>query len=178
MQLLTLGIPCLYYGTEQGFAGPEKMEWQWLPEWDGHDRYLREAMFGPRFPRAAGRGRSSRLSGRQYVRHVSVFGEPWGQARAGELLSWSRILVDEEALCIINPNGLEARGADVLVGAELNPPDSTFTVIMNSAEAAGGPAGDHSVGNQIPVRRTPSGTAYVEIRNVGPSEALVLINRP
>ena len=117
-------------------------------------------------------------SGRQYLRQVSVFGEPWGRARAGELFGWSRILVDEEALCIINPNGLEARGADVLVGAELNPPDSTFTVIMNSAQAAGGAAGDHSVGNQAPVRRTPSGTAYVEIRNVGPSEALVLVNRP
>jgi hypothetical protein len=49
LRSLTLGIPCLYYGTEQGFAGPEKTEWQWLPEWGGHDRYLREAMFGPRF---------------------------------------------------------------------------------------------------------------------------------
>ncbi len=52
IQLLTLGIPCLYYGTEQGFAGPEEAERFWLPGWGGHDRYLREAMFGPRFPRA------------------------------------------------------------------------------------------------------------------------------
>jgi hypothetical protein len=66
----------------------------------------------------------------------------------------------------------------VLVDAQLNPPDSAFTVIMNSAEASGGAAGDHPVGSQAPVRRTPSGAAYVEIRNVGPSEALVLINRP
>ena len=65
-----------------------------------------------------------------------------------------------------------------IVDAQLNPPDSVFTVIMNSAEDAGGTAGDHSVGSQVPVRRAPSGTAYVEIRNVGPSEALVLVNRP
>ena len=55
VQLLTLGIPCLYYGTEQGFAGPEAAEQQWLPGWGSHDRYLREAMFGPRHPRAGGR---------------------------------------------------------------------------------------------------------------------------
>ena len=48
---------------------------------------------------------------------------------------------------------------------------------MNSAEA-GGATGDHPVGSQAPVRRTPSGAAYMEIRNVGSSEALVLINRP
>ncbi len=226
LQLLTLGIPCLYYGTEQGFAGPEQTEWQWLPEWGGHDRYLREAMFGPRFPRAAGRagipgvggadgidhehlgfgpfgtagahcfnpgyplyqriaamaavraGYPVLRSGRQYLRPVSVFGEPFSPARAGELFGWSRILVDEEALCILNPNGLAARGADVLVDAQLNPPNSVFTVIMNSAEASGGAASDHPVGSQAPVGHTPSGAAYVEIRNVGPSEALVLINRP
>jgi hypothetical protein len=55
---------------------------------------------------------------------------------------------------------------------------SAFTVIMNSAEAGGGAAGDHPVGSQAPVHRTPSGAAYMEIRNVGSSEALVLINRP
>jgi hypothetical protein len=73
---------------------------------------------------------------------------------------------------------LTARGADVLVDAQRNRPDSGFTVIMNSAEASGGAAGDHPVGSQAPVRRTPSGAAYVEIRNLGLSEALVLINRP
>lgn len=137
IQLLTLGIPCLYYGTEQGFAGPEEPERVWLPGWGGHDRYLREAMFGPRFPRAPGRaglpGLSARdgldhelpgfgpfgtagahsfdpgfplylrtaaitavrsefpvlRSGRQYSRPVSVFCEPFGSARAGELFGQS-----------------------------------------------------------------------------------------
>jgi glycosidase len=226
LQLLTLGIPCLYYGTEQGFAGPEQSEWQWLPEWGSHDRYLREAMFGPRFPRAEGRAGVPGLglgdgldhglpgfgpfgtagahcfdpthplylriaamtairaeypvlrAGRQSLRPVSVFGEPFGPAQAGELFGWSRILVDEEALCIVNPNGLATRGANVLVDAELNPPNSVFTVIMNSAAASGGTVADHPVGSQTPVRRTASGAAYAEIRNVGPSEVLVLVNRP
>jgi hypothetical protein len=117
-------------------------------------------------------------SGRQYLRPVSIFGEPFGSARAGELFGWSRILVDEEALCVVNPNGSDDRGADVLVDAQLNPPGSAFTVIMNTAEAAGGVGATHLIGSQVPVRRTASGATYLEIRDVGPSEALVLVNRP
>jgi len=54
-QLFTLGIPCIYYGTEQAFAGPAQSQLQFLKDegWDGSDRYLREAMFGPDNPRAA-----------------------------------------------------------------------------------------------------------------------------
>ena len=55
LQLLTLGIPCIYYGTEQAFAGPELAERRWLPGWKGSDRYLREAMFGPEHPYKKGR---------------------------------------------------------------------------------------------------------------------------
>jgi hypothetical protein len=94
------------------------------------------------------------------------------------LCCWSRILIDEEALCVVNPNGLATRSADVLVDAQLNAPGSSLTVIMNSAQAGGGAAGDHPVGSQLPARRAVSGAAYVEIRDVGPSEALVLVNRP
>ena len=58
--LLTVGIPCLYYGTEQAMAGPALPDRRRFPldGWpdDGYhnDRYLREAMFGPAFPRPAG----------------------------------------------------------------------------------------------------------------------------
>jgi glycosidase len=225
IQLLTLGIPCLYYGTEQGFAGPESSEQNWLPSWGGHDRYLREAMFGPRFPRAAGRAgvpgvgpgdgldhdlpgfgpfgtagahcfdsthpvyrrvaaiASARRrfpvlrAGRQYLRPISVFGEAFAPSGPGELLAWSRILVDEEALCVVNPNAVQARGADVVVDATLNPPGSALTVIVSSAEAAGQP-GSHVAGSQVLVQRRADGTAYAALRDVGPSETLVLTNRP
>ncbi len=185
VQLLTLGIPCLYYGTEQGLAGPETSEHQWLPGWGSHDRYLREAMFGPRHPRAGGRdglpgvgpadGRDHGLpgfgpfgtagahcfdrnhpiyrrvaavtgvrarfpvlrAGRQYLRSISVFGGPFAGSAPGEIVGWSRILVDEEALCVLNPNGAEARGADVVVDAVLNPPGSSMTVLLSTAQAGG-----------------------------------------
>jgi glycosidase len=56
IQLFSLGIPCIFYGTEQAFAGPEKSERErYLPDFGtGTDRYLREAMFGPTHPRGDG----------------------------------------------------------------------------------------------------------------------------
>jgi glycosidase len=65
--LLTLGIPCLYYGAEQGLAAAALGDpGDRLPFWrdraagrphdHGNDRYLREAMFGPEHPRRPGGG--------------------------------------------------------------------------------------------------------------------------
>ena len=226
LQLFTLGIPCVYYGTEQAFAGPEPSERQWLPGWGGSDRYLREAMFGPEQPRASGldglrpaaagldpdlpgfgafgtAGRHCfddqhpayvRIShliacrrsapvlrqGRQYLRPTSLFGGPFEARGPGELVAWSRILDDEEALCVVNAHATESRGADVLVDATLNAPGAVMTVVANTAEAAaaGGVSGSHPVGSAVAVRRTPGGIAYVELRGLGPSEVLVLTNCP
>jgi glycosidase len=215
LQLLTLGVPCVYYGTEQALAGPEASERQWLPDWGRSDRYLREAMFGPEHPRAAGRagleavdetlpgfgpfGTAGRhcfdpthpvyrriaglatirrdypvlRGGRQYLRPTSLFGRPFATSGPGELVAWSRILDDEEALCVLNPHGTDRRGGDVLVDAELNPDPSFFTVVFDSAGAAGAPSAN---GSTLPVRRAPDGSAYVEIRDVPPAEVLVLSN--
>jgi hypothetical protein len=86
-------------------------------------------------------------AGRQYLRPISVFGEAFAPSRPGEVLAWSRILVDEEALCAVNPNGLASRGADVVVDASLNPAGSSLTVVASSTEAAGLPDG-HRVGRR------------------------------
>ncbi len=220
IQLFSLGIPCIYYGTEQAFAGPEPSEQHWLPGWGGADRYLREAMFGPSHPRASGRAglqadaadldlpgfgpfgtagvhcfdsnhpayrRIARLcslrrsypvlrQGRQYLRPVSLFGGPFQGYGGGELLGWSRILDDEEALCIVNTHGTEPRGADVLVDASLSAGSGQFRVVLNTAEVAGAPV-TQPTGSVLAVERKPDGTAYVAIRDVPPSEVLVLDNR-
>ena len=226
IQLLTLGIPCLYYGTEQGFAGPEEAERSWLPGWGGHDRYLREAMFGPRFPRAPaarefrallaemdlimscqGSGHSARpvpIASTRATRFTSAprRSQPLapisrccalagntcdpsrssasrsGPARAGELFGWSRILTDEEAFCVVNPNGLAARGADVLVDAQLNLPNSTLTVVMNSAQTGGVASPAHRVGSEVPVRRDRRRRRVRRNSGCRPERALVWYNRP
>lgn len=63
IQLFSLGIPCIYYGTEQSFAGPPRSQRQYLPDYGGSDRYLRETMFGAPHPRASGRAGLGRESG-------------------------------------------------------------------------------------------------------------------
>lgn len=239
LQLYSLGIPCIYYGTEQALAGPEPQERQWLPEWEGSDRYLREAMFGPEHPRRRGldgllqgkagidtqlpgfgpfgtagyhcfdhhspaylriaaltnlRKKYSTLRyGRQYQRPIAFLGKPFDYYGPGELIAWSRILDDEEMLCVVNCHGTDARGADIIVDAGLNrPPESVqgprgnsasmqgcfMTVVLNTAQAAVGTQyrGSYPLGAQVPVIHTPDGTAYVNISDLGASEVIVLAN--
>jgi hypothetical protein len=118
--------------------------------------------------------------GRQYLRLISFLGKPFGVYGPGEIVAWSRILDDEEALCVLNANGTDVRGANVLVDNSLNPPGTSLTVILNTAQAADpqGFSGPHSVGSIIPVLRTADGKAYVEIYDVPASEVLVLSNHP
>lgn len=55
LQLLALGIPCVYYGTEQGLAcAAEPSERPWISGWGSTDALLRETMFGAAHPRASG----------------------------------------------------------------------------------------------------------------------------
>jgi glycosidase len=229
LQLFSLGIPCIYYGTEQALAGPEKaLRDAFLPDFrhdTGTDVYLREAMFGPRTPRKGGRagigsgatirdkalpgfgpfGTAGRhcfdqssaayrrlaalaavrrefpvlRQGRQYQRQISNFGAPFALAPAGELITWSRILDDEEALCVVNGHGTARRGGDVLIDARLNATTgAAFEVVVNSEEAGTGAAPSHGTGTRLPVQRRADGSAFVEIRDLGPSEVLVLVNHP
>ena len=126
--------------------------------------------------------------GRQYLRQVSNFGAPFSSSGSGELIAWSRILDDEEVLCIVNGHGLEPRGGDVVVDANLNAVSApghpwggtapVFTVIANSAQSAAGASytGSHFVGEHIAVLKRDN-CLYVSIRNVGPSEVVLLTNR-
>ncbi len=230
-QLFTLGIPCIYYGTEQAFAGPAQSQ---LPYVNGEgwndslnygDRYLREAMFGPDHPRASyqqdlttqlkdqdtdlpgfgpfgtagkhcfdpaspayvriaalGQVRAEHLvlrTGRQYARQIRLPGTGFELPPSGQLVAWSRILDNEEAVCLVNPNGKDARGGDVVVAAELCPVGTKFVVVANTAQTAAGPAfsGKHAIGSTVEVKRSGDGTAYIEIRDVPPAEVLVLVKQ-
>jgi len=109
-----------------------------------------------------------------------LFGSLPRARAAGELLAWSRILSDEEALCVVNTHGTQRRGADVLIDADLNADGARFTVVANGAEAAQGSAAgvSHPVGSTVAVRRDSSGVGFVEVRDVPPSGVVVLVNRP
>ncbi|OCK97326.1 glycoside hydrolase family 13 protein [Cenococcum geophilum 1.58] len=121
LNMTTLGIPCIYYGTEQCFDGT-----------GGSDRYIREAFFGGAFGPFRSKSRHcfdesntvykevSRICairqkylclrrGRQYLREISGDGQNFGVPviigdRMRSVVAWSRIFGDEEILCAINTN--------------------------------------------------------------------------
>jgi len=217
LQLFTLGIPCIYYGTEQALSGPEESERVWIPYWGNSDVYLREAMFGPEHPLDEGDNgnlkndlpgfgpygtsgyhcfdqehpvfkRIASLNeirkiypslryGRQYLRPFSILDSPFEYHGAGEIIPWARVLDDEETLCIVNSSGSETRGGDVMVDAGLS--NYKMTVVANTEQAADPQnyRGVYPVGAQVDVC-WKDGVAYVPIRDLPPSEVIVLTNYP
>jgi glycosidase len=160
VQLTTLGIPCIYYGTEQAFDGTQdRHDYRIEEQLSFEDRYIREAMFGgtfgafetagchffdpdhPTYLRIAAiariRNQPNQIGlalrrGRQYLRETSFLGRPFSVPEPGELAAWSRILFDQEVLVALNTHGTESRGAEVMVDASLHPPGSTMTFLYRS----------------------------------------------
>jgi hypothetical protein len=116
-QLTTMGIPCIYYGTEQGFDSGGRT---------GPDLVLRESMFGGRFGGKCTQGchffdESAPLyqafaalidlrkrllplrRGRQMLHEISGNGIDFGLPRLlgdrmRSIVAWSRLFVDQEVL--------------------------------------------------------------------------------
>jgi hypothetical protein len=63
-----------------------------------------------------------------------------------------------------------------LVDASLSAGSGQFRVIVNTAEVAGAPV-RHPTGSLLAVQHKTDGTAYLSIRDMPPSEVLVLDNR-
>ncbi len=120
LNALTLGIPCIYYGTEQGFNGS-----------GGDERAMRETMFGGTFGSFGSRDRHffnennwiyraisdllalrtreiSLRRGRQYLRKISGDGRSFDfparyEGRMNTVIAWSRMFQNQpEIICAIN----------------------------------------------------------------------------
>jgi glycosidase len=164
--LCSLGTPCIYYGTEQGFSG------------HGGDNQMREAMFDKATPgrnllntncriyqeiaRIADVMRSSEplRFGRMYFRQISGdgqhFGFPFGFAYT---LAFSRILYPQEILIAYNVSDA-ARSDSVIVDADLHPAPSSMTFLYGGAGA-------------VPVRTATDGSRFVTL-NLGPRQFAIL----
>lgn len=133
----TLGIPCIYYGTEQGFDGQ-----------GDNDRYIREAMFGGPFGAFRSKNRhffneetpiyqqlaqilairkksKTLCRGRQYLRPISGDGENFGLptmvgSEIRSIVPWSRLFNDEEILLAINTDYHQAHTMWVTIDDKLN----------------------------------------------------------
>lgn len=151
----TMGIPCIYYGTEQQF--------------DGHgdnDRYIREAMFGGEFGAFESRNRHffnedhpvyrelSRIldvrrrnlvirRGRQYLREISGDGDHFGLPKMvggviRSVVPWSRIFSDREVLLAVNTDFDNPRTAWVTIDDGLHAVGDELTCLYSTDPAQTG----------------------------------------
>lgn len=155
LNLTTMGIPCLYYGTEQAFNGA-----------GDNDRYLRECMFGGTFGSIQSSGlhffneehkiyriiaainqiRKERLAlrrGRQYLREISdsgeagTFGYPHMMGdRILSVVPWSRIFDNHEIVLAINTDVDQSRTAWVTIDNNLHGNKSKFLKCIYSTDIA------------------------------------------
>ncbi len=137
------GIPCLYYGTEQGLHGR-----------GDSDQFVREALWGKPsafdvnhpFYKAISRLSEIRDTqpalryGRLYFRPISGDGEHFGVSPfAPGVLAFSRILNNREVLVVANANTEGAFQGHVLVDLFIHNDDEHFRVLNDSSASAVGP---------------------------------------
>jgi len=128
------GIPCIYYGTEQGLHGA------------GSDPAVREALWGgPGFDQSNGfyaaiqeiqlvrAERPALRYGRFYFRPVSGDGINFGISPfPGGVLAFSRILNDEEVVVVANCNTQQGQNVDVILEMQLSEVGATYNVLYSN----------------------------------------------
>lgn len=129
------GVPCVYYGTEQGLHG------------SGSDPAVREAMWGiaPGFPEntffylalqqiLAVRANEPALRyGRFYFRPISTDSVHFSiSGAAGGILAWSRILNDQEVVVLANTNTTASQSVDVILDIRLSTPGATLRILYSN----------------------------------------------
>ena len=165
------GIPCIYYGTEQGFDGG-----------GDNDCYVRECMFGGKWGafdttgahffdeqhriyqgiKSIARIRAQEPAlryGRQYFREISEDGNLFGHPATGRCtLAFSRILDTVEVVVLLNLDAYERQDC-ITVDRNLTPPGSKMIDVLN-----GGP----------PITVEESyGRAYVRVKLNGHQMAML-----
>ncbi len=154
LNIMTLGIPCIYYGTEQGLDGS-----------GGGDIYVREAMFGGKFGPFRSQEKhtfntesSSYIAlsemlklrkelpalrqGRQYLREISGdgvhFGNPHklGEGRIESIVGWSRIFNNEELVLAMNTDLTKTLEAYIQIDSDLHEQGDEFICTYDSGNVS------------------------------------------
>ena len=173
------GIPCLYYGTEQGLAGQGRTL-----------EAVREALWGrpnafdPGHPfyqtiqqlTTLRKDQPALRYGRQYFRPLSGDGVHFGISRfPGGVLAFSRILNDREMVVVANTNTQDSWAGDIILDFALNPDGSRYRVLFSNQQQPAAP---------MPVMTRPGPGSSLEIREVdgtvthGPARILRVSLRP
>ena len=134
------GIPCVYYGTEQGISGAGPA-----------DQNVREALWGRpnafdetdsffmtlRYIATVRAENPTLRYGRQYFRPVSGDRRTFGLSTfAPGVLAFSRILHETEVVVVANTDINSCVELSVLVDAVLNPEGTAFTTLFSSTAAS------------------------------------------
>jgi len=149
------GIPCLYYGTEQGLHGA------------GSDLAVREALWGgPGFGQnvayyqhisqiAAVRRESPALRyGRFYFRPISGDGQQFGASTfLNGTLAFSRILMDQEIVIVANTDTVNPCTVYVIVDITLNNPGDQLRILYSNKQQPQAPSA---------VEQFAAGTVWVQ----------------
>jgi glycosidase len=157
------GIPCIYYGTEQGLHGASDPN-------NKKDPAVREALWGgPGFNQASPfyreitqiltvRANQAALRyGRFYFRQLSGDGVNFGfSTTAPGVLAFSRILNDREVLVVANFNKGAGVALSVVVDSVLSPQGRGFTILYSNNAGAAAPG--NSAWNQNAQVSQPDGS--------------------
>lgn len=130
------GIPCVYYGTEQGLSGAgatleavREAMWGMPGAFDRSHPFFKtvQALSALRHNHPALR------YGRQYFRPISGDGVHFGVSPfpAG-VVAFSRILQDKEVVVVANTNSTQGWSGEVIVDFALNSRDSTFEILFSN----------------------------------------------
>ncbi len=150
------GIPCLYYGTEQGLCGQ-----------GNSDQDVREALWGKpnafdeahpfyrllRAMAALRREHPALRYGRQYFREVSGDGANFGISPYGPgVLAFARILDDTEILVVANTQTASSFEGLAVVDFALNAKGTPWKILLSNRGTAG----------SAQVTEKPSGTVTIQ----------------
>jgi len=162
------GVPCLYYGTEQGLHG------------SGTDPAVREALWGiaPKFPQdsffyseiqkivAVRNSEPALRYGRFYFRPISGDSVNFGiSPYPGGMLAWSRILNDQEVLIAANTNTVQSLSVDVILERTLSSPGDNLRVLYSNKPTPAPPDPVRSL-NQIKVAEVNGTTGAGPVNTV------------
>jgi glycosidase len=169
------GIPCVYYGTEQGLHG------------SGTDPAVREALWGgPGFSQAnpfyaeiqkiavVRAAQAALRYGRFYFRPISGDQHSFGISNlAPGVLAFSRILNDQEVLTVANFNTTAAQTIWVILDSNLSAPGDAMRVLYSNLAAPTAP-------NQV-VQLGAGTVTVAEVdgsQGTGPLNAVQIVLRP
>ncbi|HEX9058544.1 MAG TPA: alpha-amylase family glycosyl hydrolase, partial [Clostridia bacterium] len=185
--LFTLqGIPCLYYGTEQGFQGAKDERGKPLliyPEsvreamWGSESKFDTNGIIYKEISKITGiKNYYAPLRyGRFYFRELSANGKDFGQSFGiGGIVAFSRVLWNDEVLVAANTSTTEAFKGFVIIDRDVNIRRPEYNIVysnMGSKKKSIAEVGDLNIWSNGEAYLTKSARLYIEL---SPMEVQIL----